>query len=144
MAVYLAGIVRALVMTGRERVTSLAFVLVGALYLALVSGQLIRETLPTQHLLAVVWKYAWPTHVFIPHSADEMVELTNYDTGGMSEVLDLFHRVFEKQHTAERKAAFAFLAIGHCVLSWIFAALAGWVAGRIYDRRKKAAAADAH
>jgi hypothetical protein len=140
VVVYLAGIVRALVLEGRGRVTSLAFVLVGALYLALVSGQLIRETLPTQHLLAVIWKYAWPAQVFIPHGADEMVEMTNYDPGGIDEILDLFHRAFERRHTAERKAAFAFAAIGQCALSWVFAALAGWLAGRIYDRRRRAVA----
>jgi hypothetical protein len=140
VAVYLAGIVRALVMEGRERATSLAFVLVGALYLALVSGQLIRESLPTHHLLASFWQIAWPAQVFIPNGADEMVEMTNYNPGSMSEILDLFHRACESQHTAERKAAFAFLAIGQCVLSWFFAALAGWAAGLVYDRRRRTAA----
>jgi hypothetical protein len=140
VTVYLAGIVRALVLEGRGRVTSLAFVLVGAIYLALVSGQLIRETLPTHYLLAIIWKYAWPAQVFIPNGTDEMVEMTNYDPGGMSEIFDTFRRAFEHQRYAERQAAFAFVAIGQCAFSWIFAALAGWIVGLAYDRRQRAAA----
>jgi hypothetical protein len=140
VAVYLAGIVRALVLEGRDRITSLAFVLVGALYLALVSGQLIRETLPTHYLLAVVWKYAWPAQVFIPNGTEEMVWMTNYDPGSMEEILELFRRAFEHQRNPERQAAFAFVAIGQCMFSWFFAALAGWVAGRFYDRRQRLAA----
>jgi hypothetical protein len=30
-----------------------------------------------------------------------------------------------------------FFLIGHCVFSWIFAVLAAWFAGRMYDRRER-------
>jgi hypothetical protein len=32
----------------------------------------------------------------------------------------------------------AFLLTGHCVFSWLFALLAAWLAGQMYDRRERA------
>jgi hypothetical protein len=140
VAVYLVGMVRAILIEGRGRVTALAFTMVGASYLMLVSGQLIRDTLPTQHLLAVLWQGAWKGQIFLPVGTDEMVELTNYDPGTIEDVFDLFRSAFDRRHTAERKAAYAYVVVAQCVLSWFFAAVAGWIAGRVYDRRRRAAA----
>lgn len=137
VTVYLVGIVRALVMQGRRRTVTWAFVLVGLSYLLLASGQIIRETMPTQHALALLWRGAWQANVFIPEGPEEMIELTNYNPGSLSEILDLFHRACEERLTAKDQAAFAFVAIGHCVLSWLFAATAGWFAGRMYDRQAR-------
>jgi hypothetical protein len=140
VAVYLVGMVWALLMEGRRRVTALAFTLVGACYLMLVAGQLIRDTLPTQHVLALLWQGAWKGQVFLPVGTDEMVEMTNYDPGKMEDIFDLFRRCFDRRNTAERQAAYAYVVVSQCVLSWFFAAVAGWIAGRVYDRRKRALA----
>lgn len=137
VAVYLVGITWALVARGRQRTVAWAFVLVGLSYMLLASGQLFRETLPTQYALAMLWKGAWQAEVFIPSSTDEMIEMTNYDPGNVKEIMALFSNAFTRRNTGERHAAFAFLAIGHCVLSWLFAATAGWVAGRMYDRTER-------
>jgi hypothetical protein len=137
VAVYLAGIVRALVMRGRQRTVSLAFVLVGISYMLLATGQLFRETMPTQYALALLWKGAWQAEVFIPSGTDEMIEMTGYEPGNVKEILELFSNAFTRRNTGQRHAAFAFVAIGHCVLSWLFAAIAGWFAGRMYDRRTR-------
>jgi hypothetical protein len=32
----------------------------------------------------------------------------------------------------------AFFVVGHCFFSWLFAVLAAWFAGRMYDRRERA------
>lgn len=96
---------------GSKRVALIWFVVVGTVYLLLTTCDSVAESsryFVTNYLLAAVARFQHAIY-------------TDYPLGAIAK--------------SPPKNLFI---IGHCVFSWIFAVLAAWFAGRMYDRRERA------
>jgi hypothetical protein len=124
LGMYAVALIAALGSSGRQRVSAFAFAFTGAgyvLFMAFDGLAAIRDSLLTNYVLGAAWT------AFVPPDGQPP----------QSEINDIVYWVYHERTGFLGYTPWLFFAIGHCVWSWIFAVLAGWFAGRMYDRRGK-------
>jgi hypothetical protein len=112
------AVVKAVSTSGRSRVRCISFAFAGVAYLAVCkTTSFAEEGFPTNQLIASIAK--------ITVRKTDNLDSTQIAAYGLNPAYGnlLFARFFN---------------IGHCLFSWIFALLAAWFAGRMYDRRERA------
>lgn len=115
--IYVAAFINAIAGTGRRRITSIAFAMAGLIYILLV-------------ILPVFYGDQLITNLPLAVIAKEL-------TGSQSSLPDLPAQggVGVGHHSSTNIDLQFIFQIGHCVFSWLFAILAAWFAGRLYDKR---------
>jgi hypothetical protein len=106
-----------------ERVKRIAFAIFGIGYLVVATSNTFviqNEWLITNRLMSLVWQWldASPR---VPSPAQYY-----------------FSYLRGKTDVTTYPKLISFFLVGHCVFSWLFAVLAAWFAGRMYDRRERA------
>jgi hypothetical protein len=122
VAIYVCVAISAIRLRSRALAAAVTFSMVGGLYLFIV------EWRPSTFFIGDLLD-------LIGHALKPDVPLTGFRTvrvvNGVNTPGPLMLRAPDLR---------GFLTIGHCVFSWIFAVLAAWFAGRMYDRREKVSA----
>jgi len=124
IAMYSIVLMSAVGSRSRYVVSAVAFSMVGGIYLLLVMFSQWRVSLITNDPLTYIARalelpetvYAGPDGGVYPSPRELLSNM-----GAWPGSSPLHH----------------FFVIGHCVFSWIFAVLAAWFAGRMYDRRER-------
>jgi hypothetical protein len=111
---------QAIVQRDRKKVCWLAFFMVGSGYMLLSISESYGPTLLTNIPIALSSQRMDIASLTATDMRSRIVYA--YGWGGASIVVEVQ----------------SFCLIGHCVFSWIFAVLAAWFAGRMYDRRERA------
>jgi hypothetical protein len=127
---YVIVAVRAVGSTGVARIRAIAFALAGSCYLVLAVSP-IRPMLITNYAIAAAVRAAFP-HELIQQTPG-MNAYAPIGTVEFTTVLENVATSIDLRHSITR-----LVFIGHCVFSWIFAVLAAWFAGWMYDRRERA------
>jgi hypothetical protein len=131
LLVFATAVLKALAAAGRQRAMLLGFCIVGFGYalIAVNSSGSLSEWLPTRIPLAAA-AYGLQIPIEIPGGSAPF-------RLARPAAFDFYLRsgVPGDSYGYDLKI---FLFIGHCVFSWLFAVLAAWFAGRMYDRRERA------
>jgi len=154
---YTVMAIRAIASEGQTRASSFAFALVGGGYLLLTACGIfssMRDMLPTNQALIAVGKVwhaphrmvtaTWTTRDGQTHQfqgfADELGKSVPQDATNLA--TNWYQRNEWPDEYDEHKIftplipEHAFILIGHCALSWIFAVFASWLASWMYARRE--------
>jgi hypothetical protein len=116
------AVVRAISESGRSRTVWASAAIIGIAYLVVASSRALHCEILFPSL-AMAWFARTYEISYIPTL--EPLSIQAYAFGGLGiQDTDFSHLK-------------NFFTIGHCVWSWLFAVLAAWFAGRIYDRRER-------
>jgi hypothetical protein len=137
VAMYIAVAIWAIRLRGRSLVAALAFALAGGTYLLFFSSTVGRDALITNEPIALM---AQALKLPGTEGANPQGVWTGYgspsgSTGLQSSLEETTNRAWPWPPPALYAEIHAFILIGHCIFSWLFALLAAWFAGRMYDRR---------
>ena len=135
-----AAAIWAIDLRGRARAIALAFSFVGIAYLIVATtdiAELIRQIIPTNHLLAVTWKWlAHPVRESGVNPATVQSSPLRPPIARLQQIPMSFDDIlWEGTHHSPNSGLNLFFLLGHHVWALIFALLAGWVAAVIYSHR---------
>jgi hypothetical protein len=122
VVLFLGAAFAALSDSRRGQVVGFAFALAGGTYLALSLFSAEVRILPTSYFLGFV---------------TVQLGLIEADGARMTTIQSAMNYSIAVRGMYSQLHAFN--VIGHCVFSWLFAILAAWFAGRMYDRREQVA-----
>jgi hypothetical protein len=151
LGIYVASLIRAVGLQSRQRVCALIFAVVGLGYVLFATMSCFggaKESLLTNYPVAYVAKVVgtFPSNTHSPVTT--VVPVTGYSSTGGTQTQYVtetryvagappINDVIQAQSTAMTGSPLrSVFVIGHCVFSWLFAVLAAWFAGRMYDRRE--------
>ncbi len=123
LLLYVVMAIRAVGLCGPERAFAIAFAVTGAGYLilAILSAFFaVPDLLVTNLLLAVAARHAFG---FGQQFTTEGIAESSWNALNNFETLRLDYGQF--------------FAIGHCVLSWLFALIGGWIVARMFRKRER-------
>jgi hypothetical protein len=146
LLLFVVPLIQIVRLSTRGRIAAVAFAAVGITYLVLATATIFRgprELLFTNNILAETVKVLRienqeltvqppPTTTAIPDPTTGIYPSLTASDLPSDQFIGLALSA-EEDHLP----LYYFFVIGHCVFSWLFAVLAAWFAGRMYDRREQ-------
>lgn len=146
LVVFAFAVLQAIRLSARGRIAAAVFAVAGTAYLLLATTavfngprQLLVTNYPLAWALTAIQSSAVQTPTPYPPGDDPFAPMSPFDVPDPFpnwSVETTMQFVLSSSGENRYPLLYNFFVIGHCVFSWLFAMFAGWVAGRMYDRRK--------